>query len=164
MRECPLENGNSAELIVAYGAGTLTPEMEAALERHMASCANCRELAAAQREVWSVMDAWTPAPISSNFDQKLYQRIATEEQGTWWQRVFRANWSWRPAMPVAAACAVLVAAFLLRSPAPPASSPQSQGQPSLQIEQVQHALEDIEMLKKLGVETPSDKAGSSEQI
>ncbi|HYL74102.1 MAG TPA: zf-HC2 domain-containing protein [Bryobacteraceae bacterium] len=164
MKECPLENGNSAELIVAYGARTLAPEVEAAFERHMSTCANCRELAAAQREVWSAMDAWTPAGISSNFDEKLYRRIATEEQGTWWRRVLRANWSWRPAMPVAAACAVLVAAFLLRSPAPPSGASQSQSQPKLQIEQVQHALDDIEMLKKLGVEVPSDKAGSSEQI
>jgi len=164
MKECRLENGNSAELIVAYGARTLAPDVEAAFERHMAMCANCRELAAAQREVWSAMDAWMPAKISSNFDEKLYQRIATEEQSTWWRRVLRANWSWRPAMPVAAACAVLVAAFLLRSPAPPAGAPQSPGQSNLQIEQVQHALDDIEMLKKLGVEVPSDKAGSSEQI
>ena len=164
MRECSLDNGNSAELIVAYGARTLTPEAEAAFERHMSMCANCRELAAAQREIWSAMDAWTPEPISQNFDAKLYQRIATEEQGTWWRQVLRANWSWRPAMPVAAACAVLVAAFLLRAPAPPTAIPQSQNQPKLEIEQVQHALDDIEMLKKLGVESPSDKAGSSEQI
>ncbi|HEV2689786.1 MAG TPA: zf-HC2 domain-containing protein [Bryobacteraceae bacterium] len=164
MRECPLENGNSAELIVAYGARTLAPETEAAFERHMSACAKCRELAAAQREIWSVMDAWTPQPISQNFDQKLYQRIATEEQGAWWRRALRANWSWRPAMSVAAACAVLLAAFLLRSPAPPAATPQPQNQPKLEIEQVQHALDDIEMLKKLGVESPSDKAGSSEQI
>jgi len=163
MRECPLENANSAELIVAYGARTLDPEAEAAFERHMATCAHCRELATAQREVWSAMDAWTPAPISEDFDRKLYQRIATEEQGTWWQRALRANWSWRPAMPVAAACAVLVAAFLLRSPAPP-PSPQSQNQPSLEIEQVQHALDDIEMLKKLGVEVPAEQGGAPEKI
>ena len=164
MRECSLDNANSAELIVAYGARTLDPEAEAAFERHMAACAQCRELATAQREVWSAMDAWKPAAISEDFDQKLYQRIATEEQGTWWQRALRVNWSWRPAMPVAAACAVLAAAFLLRSPAPPPAAHQSHNQPSLQIEQVQHALDDIEMLKKLGVEVPAEQAGASEKI
>ena len=163
MRECPLENGNAAELIVAYGAGTLAAETKEAFERHLSACANCREMASAQREVWSALDAWTPAAISSNFDEKLYQRIAMEEQGTWWQRVLRANWSWRPAMPAAAACAALIAAFLLRSPAN-LSTPQSPNQPKLQIEQVEHALDDIEMLKKLGVESATDTAGAPERI
>lgn len=157
MWECSLDNSKSAELILAYGARTLDPAAEAAFEQHMEQCTHCRDLAAAQRQLWSVMDHWWPAPISESFDQKLYQRITTEEQGAWWQRALRANWSWRPAMPVAAACAVLVAAFVLRTPAPPAAPEQSQRQPKLEIEQVQHALDDIEMLKKLGVE-------SSEQL
>jgi anti-sigma-K factor RskA len=163
MRECPLEKGNAAELIVAYGAGTLSAETKAAFERHLPACANCRELATAQREVWAALDTWTPAAISPDFDEKVYQRIASEGQGTWWQRVWRANWSWRPAMPAAAACAALIAAFLLRSPAN-VSAPQSQNQPKLQIEQVEHALDDIEMLKKLGVESPTDTAGAPERI
>lgn len=164
MRDCPLENGNSADVFVAYGAGTLAPEAEAAFEQHLIVCAGCREIAEAQRAVWSALDSWQPAPVSANFDQKLYQRIAEEEQGTWWRRMWRGNWSWRPAMPVAAACAVLVAAFLLRSPVAPDTTSQAQNQPKLEIEQVQHALDDIEMLKKLGVETPADKAGPSEQL
>jgi anti-sigma-K factor RskA len=161
--ECPLENGNGAELIVAYGARTLAPEAEAAFVRHMASCSNCREMAAAQQAVWLALDAWAPEPISSNFDERLYQRIATEEQGTWWQRLVRANWSWRPAMPVAAACAVMIAAFLIQRPASP-PAPQSQSQPPVRIEQVQRALDDIEMLKQLGVESTTEKTRSSEKM
>jgi len=164
MRECPLEKGNNADLIVAYGARTLDPRTEAEFELHLAGCEKCRELASAQSEVWNAMDAWQPASISSDFDRKLYQRIAAEEQSTWWQLLLRANWSWRPAMPVAAACAVVVAAFLLTNPAPTPAPPEAQNQPKLQIEQVQHALDDIEMLKKLGVEISADKPGSSKQI
>jgi anti-sigma factor RsiW len=161
--ECPLENSSGAELMVAYGAGALSPETEAALETHLAVCVKCREMAAAQKAVWSALDVWTPVPVSANFDQQLYQRIAAEERGAWWRRLFRANWSWRPAMPVAAACAVLIAAFLLKSPAPK-EQPQSENPPKLQIEQVEHALDDIDMLKQLGVESVSDKARSSEQM
>lgn len=154
MEGCPLNNGNAAELVLAYGARTLDADGRAAFERHMLSCAGCRELAAAQQAVWSALDAWTPEPISSNFDEKLYQRILLEEQSRWWQRLFRADWSLRPAMPVAAACGVLIAAFLLRSPEPTAAPP-SPLQPKLRIEQVERALDDIDMLKQFGVESPS---------
>ena len=153
MERCPLENGNASELVLAYGARTLDADQDAAFERHMLSCAGCRELAAAQQAVWSALDAWTPEPISSNFDEKLYQRILLEEQSPWWQRLFRADWSLRPAMPVAAACGVLIVAFLVRSPEPTPAPPSSQ--PKLRIEQVERALDDIDMLKQLGVESPS---------
>jgi len=154
MERCPLENGTAAELILAYSARTLDAERHAAFEGHMISCAGCRELAAAQQAVWSALDSWTPEPISSNFDEKLYRRILLEEQSRWWQRLFRADWSLRPAMPVAAACGVLIAAFLLRSPEP-IPAPRSSSQPKLRIEQVERALDDIDMLKQLGVESPS---------
>jgi hypothetical protein len=154
MEGCPLENGNTAELVLAYGARTLDADQDAAFERHMLSCADCRELAAAQRAVWSALDDWKPEPISSNFDAKLYQRILTEEQRPWWQRLFRANWSFRPAMPVAAACGILIAVFLLRSPEPTPAPPSSSA-PTIRIEQVERALDDIDMLKQLGVDTTS---------
>jgi len=162
MERCPLEIGNAGELVLAYGARTLTPDQAAAFERHMLSCAGCREMAAAQQAVWSALDAWTPEPISSNFDEKLYQRIVAEEQSPWWRRLFRTNWSLRPAMPVAAACGVLIAAFLLRSPQS-VPAPQSPAQPRLRIEQVERALDDIDMLKQLGVES-SSQARSQEKI
>jgi hypothetical protein len=162
MERCPLENGNGAELVLGFCARTLAKDECTAFERHMLSCARCRELAAAQQAVWSALDTWTPEPISSNFDEKLYQRIAAEEQSPWWQRLFQANWSWRPAMPVAAACGVLIAAFLLRSPEP-VPPPQSPTQPKIRIEQVERALDDIDMLKQLGVES-SSQAHSQEKI
>ena len=154
MERCTLENENATELVLAYGAQTLDPDQSSAFERHMLSCESCRKLAAAQMAVWSALDAWQPGPISSNFDEKLYQRILTEEQRPWWQRLFRANWSLRPAMPVAAACGVLMAAFLLRSP-DPVPAPAATSQPKLRIEQVERALDDIDMLEQLGVETTS---------
>jgi anti-sigma factor RsiW len=162
MERCPYENGNGAEVILAYGARTLPPDEAAAFERHLPVCASCRELAAAQQAVWSALDAWKPEPISSNFDEKLYQRILTEEQSPWWQRLFRANWSLRPAMPVAAACGVLIAAFLLRNPQPTLAPP-SGSQPNIRIEQVERALDDIDMLKQLAVES-SSQTRSPEKI
>lgn len=162
MRECPIDDGSGPELILAYGARTLDPETEAVFERHMRTCKRCSDAAAAQREVWFALDDWTPAQISSDFDQKLFRRIAEEEQSTWWRGFWGANWSWRPTMPVAAACAVLAAIFILKSTetAPAPIVPQ----PNVQIEQVEHALDDIDLLKNLGVEVPAQRPHSTERI
>jgi anti-sigma-K factor RskA len=165
--ECP-KNGDGAELIVAYAAGTLDSGDQAAFERHVESCASCRQMAAAQQAVWSALDELSPLPVSSNFDAKLYQRIAQEQQSAFWQRGrwqrwFQAEWSWRPAMPVAAACVVLIVAFLVKNSGP-AISPQDQAQPKLQIEQVERALDDMDMLRQAGVEFTLEKITPREQI
>jgi anti-sigma factor RsiW len=156
---CPIEGDEGEELILAYGARTLAPEQQIELERHLETCGSCREKAEAQRAVWSALDAWTPTVVSPNFDERLFRRIASEEQSAWWQRLIAVNWSWRPAVPVAVACAALIAAFLLKSPAL-----RTEAQPKLQIEQVEHALDDMDMLKQLGVESATDKAHPSEKI
>jgi anti-sigma factor RsiW len=160
---CPIEDDGGDELIVAYGARTLAPQQQVELERHLESCATCREMVEAQLTVWSALDAWKPAGVSRNFDERLFRRIEIEEQKAWWRRVLPVTWSWRPAVPVGVACAALVAAFLLKDPALlPETQPQSQ--PKLEIEQVEHALDDMDMLKELGLEGSADKARSSEKI
>jgi anti-sigma factor RsiW len=160
--DCPQQNNAGHELIIAYAARTLDAAKEAAFERHLKACASCREMAAAQRTVWSALDELTPLPVSSNFDAKLYQRIAEEQQYTWWQRLFRADWSWRPAMPVAAACAVLIVAMLVNNSGP-SVVPQQAAQPSLQIEQVERALDDMDMLKQVG-EAALEQSAPRERI
>ncbi|HXA64779.1 MAG TPA: zf-HC2 domain-containing protein [Bryobacteraceae bacterium] len=161
--ECP-KNSDGAELIVAYAAGMLDSGDQAAFERHLKSCASCRQMAAAQQAVWSALDELSPLPVSSNFDAKLYQRIAEEQQLGWWQHGwFRADWSWRPAMPVAAACVVLIIAFLVKNSGPVITQ-QEQVQPKLQIEQVERALDDMDMLKQAGVEFAFEKTTPREQI
>jgi anti-sigma factor RsiW len=157
--ECPRQNGTSVELVMAYTAGTLEPERQIAMDRHMSECAGCRDMVAEQRAVWEALDAWKPAPISVDFNARLYQRISEEAAVAWWQRLFRVNWSsiFRPAVPVAAACAVLAIAFLVKSTAVTPSSPIATHKVS--IEQVERALDDMDMLKQIAV--PSPAAGKS---
>jgi hypothetical protein len=151
---CPLDN----EMVVSYVAGALGPVAEAALDQHLETCAECRRVVDAQRVVWSALDAWTPAAVSRDFDQKLYRRIAADEQAGWPTRIARAwsgaHWSWRPAMPLGAACAALIAVFLLQSSAPQHTSP-AQATHKVDIEQVERALDDLDMLKQLGVTEPT---------
>ena len=158
--ECPRQNGTSVELVMAYTAGTLEPEKQIALDRHMSVCPGCRDMVAEQRAVWEALDAWKPASISTDFNARLYQRISEEAAVAWWQRLFRVNWPsiFRPAVPVAAACAVLVIAFLVKSPAVRQSSPIATQQ-KVSIEQVERALDDMDMLKQINLPAPA--AGQS---
>lgn len=140
--ECPRNSGQEPELFIAYAAESLPPATSRALERHMAVCAECRRTAEDQRRVWSALDSWEPEFISGDFDRKVYARIAAEGQ----RSVRHANWALRPALPIAAVCAVVLAGYLLREPAVPQNP-----SPRVDMEQVERALDDIDMLNKMGV-------------
>jgi len=160
---CSLNKSVAEELIVAYAARTLDAHTEADFERHLDSCARCRELAAQQRAVWSVLEEWHPLPVSPDFDRKLAQRIAHTKPSGWWLHLFRI-WSWRPLVPVAAACTVLLFAFFLKND-DRASAPAPASQSRVRIEQqVEHALDDMDMLKQIGVDVSGVKPRSSQKI
>lgn len=153
---CPIRTGEGTELFLEYGARSLTPEKEVALERHMASCEDCQRVASAQRTVWNALDVWEPSFVSPDFDQRLYSRIAREEQLPWYRRWFDSsflnmNWALRPAMPVGAACVAVLAAFLFRGPVLDTKPDVSVQPQHFDMEQVERALDDVDMLKQLGV-------------
>src|SRR5271169_2981497 len=146
---CPMETGGNGELLLAYSAGKLDAETTAALERHIGICPACREFAGKQRVVRDALDAWEAPPVSADFDRRLYQRI--EQEVSWWDLVIRP---FRPmlvrqGLPVAAAAFVmLMAGSLLQRPATvePVAQTESAQLESVQPEQVEHALEAMQML------------------
>ena len=144
---CALERDVRAELIVGYGARTLDPDTEAAFERHIGSCAACYQLAAAQKAVWTALDdaeadaEWRELPVSPDFDQRLFRRIQANEQRGWWL--------WRALVP-AAACLVLATLLLLRQPDSARAPKVHEVQPAVPIEQVEHALDDMDLLNQIG--------------
>ncbi|HYL36262.1 MAG TPA: hypothetical protein VEV17_10155 [Bryobacteraceae bacterium] len=161
--ECSLKAGVADELVAGYTARTLDSQTETDFARHLGGCESCRELLARQQAVWSALDAWRPQELSPDFDQRLFQRIAEQEQTVWWRRLFQPRWAWAPALPVAAACAVLVAAFVLKD-AWQTEAP-SHSQPKARIEQqVVHALDDMDMLSQIGVDAVVERPGSPEKL
>lgn len=149
---CPIEAGNDAEML-AFASGGLTPAEQEAFELHMAECGECRQRAEAQKVVWSALDAWESPSVSEDFDGRLFARIAEENRRPWWRREW---FSWKPALPVAAACAALLGVFLLHGPvlqndSPPASPAiiQTQDAQKVDVDQVERALDDMEMLNQL---------------
>jgi len=162
---CPIRNEETADLLLAYTARRLDPARTGMLEEHMHVCAECAEFRAGQELVWQALDAWEAPSVTPDFNRRLYQRIEAEAAEPWYKRLFSTPWaSWKPAIPLAAACLVVVAGFVLDHPVP--TSPPS---PSVAIrvsnvseaEQVESALDDLQLLRQLD---SSATSGSSESM
>jgi len=155
--KCPIETPDHAELLLAYCSRKLDAARTAMVEDHIEGCPACREFARGQKAVWEALDAWEAAPVSADFDRRLYRRL--EQEHSWWQRL---AWPLRPGLfrqglPVtAAAVLVIVAGVLLDRPAgvppPPAESVQVQ-------DQAEEALQEMEMVREFSAAVHGDAAG-----
>jgi anti-sigma factor RsiW len=157
--KCPIETGETAETLLAYASRKLDAGTAAVLEKHMEICPACREFAAGQRAVWEALDVWEAAPVSSDFDRRLYRRIA--ERVSWWELLIRPL---RPAMArrfvavAAVACTVLLASLLLDRPVGPPPAPAAAQVEAVQPDQVEHALDDMDMLAQFERSVRADGA------
>jgi anti-sigma factor RsiW len=156
---CPLEAGNEGVLL-DYAAGKLKAGVRAQICRHMESCSACNQFAGAQQTVWQALDNWEPAEVSMDFDRRLYARI--EQDVSWWTRWMRPlNPLFRHSVPIAATAGVVImAGLLLNRPAtvPVAPLPQSAQVEALQADQLQSALDDMEMLRQFNQLVPDNAA------
>jgi len=149
---CPIRNEETAELLLAYTARRLDPVKTATLEAHMKVCVECSEFRAGQELAWNALDAWEAPAVSPDFNRRLYQRIEAEAARPWYRRLFAAPAvTWKPALPLAAACLLIAAGFVLDHPVSIGSVPSSS---SVKVgvadaEQVESALDDLQLLRQL---------------
>jgi len=138
---CPLGLDERGELVVGYTARTLDVRARSAFEKHLKSCRACTEALAEQQSLWDALDGWRVSPVSVDFDGVLRSRIALEGR-LWWP------WPARNAVvPVIAAGVVLSVVFWLNPrPATQVVTPSSAPP---QIEKLEHALDDMDMLGQL---------------
>lgn len=154
--ECLRSSKSGAEILLDYCSGALEPGQVAEVTRHIENCAECASAVEAQRELWETLDRWKAPAVSADFNQRLYARIARENEAPLWRRWVRRltqpatpyAW-WKPAA-VAMACAVLTLGFLVETPhateAPaPAANAQIESE-HVDIEQVANALEELDLL------------------
>ena len=149
--KCPIETQENAELLLSYSARRLNPESTAILEAHIQLCPACREFRDGQRALWAALDQWEARPVSPDFDRRLYRRIEEQEQMSWWARVFgpMRPMFLRPALPLAAmACLVLVAGLISVDPARIAAPVAVDNPQVREVEQVENALDDLDMLRQ----------------
>jgi len=158
---CPIQNSKNAAMLLDYLDRRLDWSATIEFERHISGCAACQQTLAAQREVWNALDSWSPGPVSEDFDRRLFERIGQEERKPVWTRAWRwlttaaMPFHFKPAMPLAAACMVIVAGFLLQAPREADLGAELKTE-LLEVEQVEQTLGDVEMLRDLGVD---DDAG-----
>src|SRR5580698_3855388 len=156
--KCPMEVQENAGLLLDYAAGKLKADVRMQLEQHIAVCPACREFAGGQQRVWQALEEWEPADVSMDFDRRLYARI--EQNVPWWTRLLQPlNPLFRHAVPIAAAAGlVIMAGLLMNHPAgvPAAPASQSAQVEALQPEQLQNALDDMEMLREFNHLVPDN--------
>lgn len=143
---CPLRSEEQASLLLDYCARKLDEDRRLALERHMQVCPECAAFRDSQAAVWNALDEWDSSPVTRSFDGDLAARIAGAERDPLWMRagawVVKVNWV--PAVPALAAGALWI---LLFQSAP---SPQTSSLPdTLEPEQVERVLEDLDMLRQI---------------
>ena len=165
--KCPIETHENAELLLAYCARKLDPETQILLERPLAVCPACREFQRNQETVWQALDAWDAMPVSSDFDRRLYRRIEEEKaHASWWSRLVAP---FRPAFALptmsrgvplaAAACLLVLAGVIMERPGNVVVSEESASIESIQPDQVERTLDDMEMLRQFRV-NQANEAGS----
>lgn len=152
--ECLTNTKSGAEILLEYVSGTLEPGKAAEIGRHIENCESCQRVVMAQRELWETLDRWTPPAVSTDFNTRLYARIAEENAAPAWRRwLHRATHPvlplalWKPAA-VAAACAALAVALLVHQPHAAQTSPHSAQMDGrrVDIEQVANTLDEMDVL------------------
>jgi anti-sigma-K factor RskA len=147
---CPMETREKTQALLDYCAGRLDSRAAALLEQHIESCSDCRALRDGQQTVWKALEAWEAPPVTANFDRRLYERIETRANVSWWNTLWQPvrPGVLRPAFAVAAVCVVMVAGFLLEGPNGSAPSTPQVPAETVEAEQVERTLEDLEMLRE----------------
>lgn len=159
---CLAQDSQHAALLLDYCERRMEPELAAELERHLAVCPDCARVVESQKTVWQALDLWEPGAISADFNARLYDRIREVEAEPVWRRWLHAlpGWHWKPAMPLAAACLAILAVALWRAPA---TSDPTTGDDSIDVEQVERTLNDLDMLQQLTATPPADTAAAEQR-
>ena len=146
--KCPSEHHEQSEALLAYLAGERGTPAAAAMRQHLEACAACRQWVEDQQKVWAALDEWEAPSASANFDQRLYARI--EQEVSWWDRCLRVfrPLSIKVAIPVAAAACLTLALVMLNTPVPSPPRPATPVVEIQQPEQVEHALDDMQLMQE----------------
>lgn len=138
-------NENNSDQLLAYFDGTLPEAERRTLDAHAAQCSDCRALLS----VHTQLDAFTAPEVSSDFDARLYARIAAEEARPLWNF---SSWlhvsNWKLVIPVTAVAAMLaIGVFVAQRPTVEPDTKANNVAP-IQVE-LEQALDDLELLMPL---------------
>jgi hypothetical protein len=152
---CPSETGKMAGILLEYPTGRLDPVVRAALDRHLTECQVCRDAIEAQTAIWNALDVWEPAPLSMDFNRRLWQKVDQVAAEPWYSRLA----GWKPMLPAAITALVLVAATLVFERPHEYSRQSVATEESVSVTEVDQAvntLDDLQLLQQLDSVTSPD--------
>jgi anti-sigma factor RsiW len=161
--KCPLET-RETEVLLAYSSCKLDAAAGSLVASHVESCPACREFVQAQQVVWDALDAWEAAPVSADFDRRLFERI--DRQVSWFDRLVRPFQSFglRRVIPIAASAGlVLMAGLLVQQTSVAPQAPRTDNTAQMEApppEQLVLALDEMDALSQLSRPLHADKADS----
>ena len=140
---CPKQNKQDEQILLEYCSGKLDEHRFREVENHAAECAACAAWIAEQRALWSALDEFRAPQVSPEFNARLYQRIEERQRGGWWKQFWRT--AWKPTLATAAAGAALAIGLTVSVPRS-SDPPKKASVESVDMDQVEHALEDLDLL------------------
>jgi len=160
--KCPLET-RDREILLAYSSHKLDAGEILSLDSHLENCAGCRDFVRAQRAICDALEAWEAPPVSADFDRRLSRRM--DHQVSWLDRMMQPfqAFGFRQLVPIAASAGVvLMAGLLLERTAVTPQAPQhdTAQMETLQPEQLELALDEMEALSQLSRPVHTDNADS----
>jgi len=116
--DCPIKTQEDTNWLLDYTAGRLRGERAAQFARHVETCGDCAGFVNAQQVLWNALDQWEPEAVSMDFDRRLYRRIEESRPSSGFPGMVRRLFHplqplWRPVVPLAAACLLVVAGVML---------------------------------------------------
>ena len=160
---CPLQVNEGAEILLDYCSQRMDPDRAADFRLHVADCGDCKQVVEAQAAVWSALDSYQTIPVSMDFDRKLWAMIDADDARSWWQRTWARisdgpaiGWptylfNWKPMLGAATACAALAAVMIVNAPSGVVSDQPLAMDSQKLMQNVESALDDIDMLNQVGV-------------
>lgn len=156
---CLRDHEHGADLLIGYLENTLAPEQRLAIDEHARGCAECRGLLAVQ----ATLDEFTAPEVSPDFDDRLFARITEDEaRSSRWVRLGShvGRYLWTPAIPLAAAAAIVVGVLWMRPAAESADDTLKQAgviSPSdIDPQQLQQLFDDLELLMPVTTESEAE--------
>jgi anti-sigma factor RsiW len=148
--DCPIRTQENTDWLLDYSAGRLNREHAALMASHVETCQECGRFVDAQQRVWNALSQWEVDPVSAGFDRRLYRTIDAQPV-SWRDRLFRPlEPLWRPIIPLAAACLLIVVGVVLHAPqATLTMAPSQAAVEKTEAEQVERTLDDMQMLREL---------------
>ena len=167
--DCPIKTQENTDWLLDYAAGRLRGERAAQFARHVETCGDCAGFVNAQQVVWNALDQWEPEVVSLDFDRRLYRSIEEVRSSSGLPRMLRRLFGplqplWRPVVPLAAACLLIVAGVMLHAPQAVISPGDAAAHvEKIEPEQVERTLDDMQMLRELAV-TPDQGENPSKSM